>query len=138
MRFSKKISRYCPFNVLLVRNHTSNNNKKKKNHQEKEISPLQFPCRLFLSPPPPCIFCIYPGVLVGGGLRPHRGRILERYWDKSLNSFPPCYSQSPLQTDFTSPPHPPPPPRAKVALKVPKCEIFHLFDFNDFYGIKSL
>ncbi len=22
-------------------------------------------------------------------------------------------------------------------LKVPKCEIFHLFDFNDFYGIKS-
>jgi hypothetical protein len=23
------------------------------------------------------------------------------------------------------------------ALKVPKCEIFHLFDFNDFYGIKS-
>ena len=25
-----------------------------------------------------------------------------------------------------------------VILKVPKCEIFHLFDFNDFYGIKSL
>ncbi len=25
-----------------------------------------------------------------------------------------------------------------VHLKVPKCEIFHLFDFNDFYGIKSL
>ncbi len=24
------------------------------------------------------------------------------------------------------------------SLKVPKCEIFHLFDFNDFYGIKSL
>ncbi len=23
-------------------------------------------------------------------------------------------------------------------LKVPKCEIFHLFNFNDFYGIKSL
>ncbi len=23
-------------------------------------------------------------------------------------------------------------------LKVPKCEIFHLFDFNEFYGIKSL
>ncbi len=23
-------------------------------------------------------------------------------------------------------------------LKVPKCEIFYLFDFNDFYGIKSL
>ncbi len=26
----------------------------------------------------------------------------------------------------------------EVKLKVPKCEIFHLFDFNDFYGIKSL
>jgi hypothetical protein len=25
-----------------------------------------------------------------------------------------------------------------LELKVPKCEIFHLFDFNDFYGIKSL
>ncbi len=23
-------------------------------------------------------------------------------------------------------------------LKVPKCEIFHLFDFNDFYGVKPL
>ena len=23
-------------------------------------------------------------------------------------------------------------------LKVPKCEIFHPFDFNDFYGVKSL
>jgi hypothetical protein len=23
-------------------------------------------------------------------------------------------------------------------LKVSKCEIFHLFDFNDFYGVKSL
>ncbi len=22
--------------------------------------------------------------------------------------------------------------------KVPKCEIFHLFDFNEFYGVKSL
>ncbi len=27
---------------------------------------------------------------------------------------------------------------APTLLKVPKCEIFHLFDFNDFYGIKSL
>jgi|688.fasta_scaffold1234918_1 hypothetical protein len=25
-----------------------------------------------------------------------------------------------------------------ILLKVPKCEIFRLFDFNDFYGIKSL
>jgi hypothetical protein len=25
-------------------------------------------------------------------------------WDKSLQSFHPCYSQSPLQTDFTPPP----------------------------------
>jgi hypothetical protein len=32
-----------------------------------------------------------------------RGRILERNWDKSLKSFPSCYSQSPLLTDFTSP-----------------------------------
>jgi hypothetical protein len=23
-------------------------------------------------------------------------------------------------------------------LKVPKCEILHLFDFNEFYGVKSL
>jgi hypothetical protein len=27
---------------------------------------------------------------------------------------------------------------SKKCLKVSKCEIFHLFDFNDFYGIKSL
>jgi hypothetical protein len=26
----------------------------------------------------------------------YRGRILGRIWDKSLQSFPPCYSQSPL------------------------------------------
>jgi hypothetical protein len=25
-----------------------------------------------------------------------------------------------------------------ISLKVPKCEIFHLFDFNEFYGVKSL
>ncbi len=29
-----------------------------------------------------------------------RGRILGRNWDKSLESFPPCYSQSPLLMDF--------------------------------------
>ncbi len=34
-----------------------------------------------------------------------RGRILGRNWDKSLKSFPPCYSQSPLPTDFTPLPH---------------------------------
>jgi hypothetical protein len=28
--------------------------------------------------------------------------------------------------------------RCLYSLKVPKCEIFHLFDFNDFYGITSL
>ncbi len=28
--------------------------------------------------------------------------------------------------------------RDTVPLKVPKCEIFHIFDFIDFYGIKSL
>jgi hypothetical protein len=26
----------------------------------------------------------------------------------------------------------------RLELKVPKCEIFHLFDFNEFYGVKSL
>ncbi len=25
-----------------------------------------------------------------------------------------------------------------LSLKVPKCEIFHLFDLNDFYVIKSI
>ncbi len=25
-----------------------------------------------------------------------------------------------------------------IHLKVPKCENFHLFDFNEFYGVKSL
>jgi hypothetical protein len=38
-----------------------------------------------------------------------RGWILGRSWDNSLKSFPPCYSQLPLLTDFTplptSPPH---------------------------------
>ncbi len=28
--------------------------------------------------------------------------------------------------------------RYNYSLKVPKCEIFHLFDFNEFYGVKSL
>jgi hypothetical protein len=32
-----------------------------------------------------------------------RGRILGHNWDRSLKSFPPCYSQSPLPTDFTLP-----------------------------------
>jgi hypothetical protein len=31
----------------------------------------------------------------------HRDRILGRNWDKSLKRIPPCYSQSPLLTDFT-------------------------------------
>ncbi len=39
-----------------------------------------------------------------------RIRILGRNWDKS---FPPCYSQSPLLTDFT-----PPPPLKKIGLKL--------------------
>ncbi len=34
------------------------------------------------------------------------GRILGCDWDKSLKIFPPCYSQSPLLTDFTIPPLP--------------------------------
>jgi hypothetical protein len=29
-------------------------------------------------------------------------------------------------------------PLFRIVLTVPKCEIFHLFEFNDFYGIKSL
>ncbi len=33
-----------------------------------------------------------------------RGRILGRNSDKSLKSIPPCYSPSPLLTDFTTPP----------------------------------
>jgi hypothetical protein len=37
--------------------------------------------------------------------RVFKGHILGRNWDKSLKSFPPCYSQSPLLTAFTS--HPP-------------------------------
>jgi hypothetical protein len=32
-----------------------------------------------------------------------RGRILGRNWDESLKSFPLCYAQSPLLTDFTPP-----------------------------------
>ncbi len=32
------------------------------------------------------------------------GRILGRNWDKSLKSFPHCYSQSPVLMDFTPPP----------------------------------
>jgi hypothetical protein len=36
-----------------------------------------------------------------------RGRILRRNWDKSLKSFPSCYSQSPLRTNFFPPPPPP-------------------------------
>ncbi len=42
------------------------------------------------------------------------GRILGRKWYKSLKSFPPCYSQSPLLTDFTHPP----PPLIKSSLKL--------------------
>ncbi len=33
-----------------------------------------------------------------------RDRILRRSWDKSLKSFPLCYSQSPLIKDFTPSP----------------------------------
>ncbi len=44
----------------------------------------------------------------------YRGQIRGRNWDKSLNSFPACYSQSLLLTDFT----PPPPPSSKSGLKL--------------------
>ncbi len=33
----------------------------------------------------------------------NRGRILERNWDKSIKSFPPCYSQSPILYGFYVP-----------------------------------
>ncbi len=33
------------------------------------------------------------------------GRILRRNWDKSLKSFPPCYSQSPTSTNGFYSPH---------------------------------
>ncbi len=49
-----------------------------------------------------------------------RGRILGRYWDRSLKSFPPCYLQSPLLLDFTPLP---PPPHSKSGLKV-GCDVY--------------
>jgi hypothetical protein len=42
-----------------------------------------------------------------------RGQILGRNWDKSLKSVPPCFLQSPLQTDF-NPLTPPPPLEQKL------------------------
>jgi hypothetical protein len=52
----------------------------------------------------------------------YRGRILWRNWDKSLNSFPYCYSQSPPLTNSTNlrapPPSPAPPPPSKKGLEM--------------------
>ncbi len=46
-----------------------------------------------------------------------RGRILGCIWDKSIQSFPPCYSQSPLLTNFyTYPPPLPPTPTSSLKL----------------------
>ncbi len=58
-----------------------------------------------------------PPSFSGGPISYHGiwGRILGRNWDKSLRSFPPCYSQSPLQMDSTPPP---PPPVSKSGLKL--------------------
>ncbi len=42
----------------------------------------------------------------GKGAREIGGRILGSNLDKSLKSFPPCYSQSPILKDFTTPPPP--------------------------------
>ncbi len=53
------------------------------------INPLQFPCRLFLSPPPPCIFCFYPGVLVGGDYGPTEAEFLDVIGTKVLRDFTP-------------------------------------------------
>ncbi len=46
---------------------------------------------------------MYKGVcmLYIQGQKCYRGRNLGRNWDKSLKSFPLCYAQSPLLTDFT-------------------------------------
>ncbi len=52
-----------------------------------------------------------------------RGPILERNWEKSFKTFPPCYSQSSLLKKFT----PPPPPPAKVGWN-------WFFDVNIVYG----
>ncbi len=41
----------------------------------------------------------------------YRGQILGRYWDKNLESFPPCHSQSPLLTYYS-----PLPPLSKRGL----------------------
>ncbi len=57
------------------------------------VSPLQLP---LASVPSPCL------------TRQARGRILGRNWDKSRQSFPPCYSQSPLLRILLLPPPPPP------------------------------
>ncbi len=46
-------------------------------------------------------------------IKVYRGRILGRNGDKSLKSFPPCYSLSSLLTDFT-----PPSPWSKIGLKL--------------------
>ncbi len=52
-----------------------------------------------------------------------RGRILGRNWNKNLKSFPPCYSQSPLLTDFT---HPPP---LKSGFKLVCKKVWELSDY---------
>ncbi len=64
------------------------------------------PCTALLS----CIFLfrIYVCFSYATG---YRGRILRRNWDNSFKSFPPCYSQSPLLTDY-------PPPPSKSGLKL--------------------
>ncbi len=58
-----------------------------------------------------CIAMLFAGIHGEGvSYMQHRGRILGHNWDKSLKSFPPCYSQSPLLRILPSP-HPL--PRAK-------------------------
>ncbi len=74
---------------------------------QKKLVVLQyFPLRLG-----PCS-CLFTAVWDSSG-RKNWGRILGRNWDKSLKSFPPCYSQSPIF-------NPPPPPQhwAKVVWKL--------------------
>ncbi len=72
-----------------------------------------------LGPPPPPRGKIWPAkpyrTEETHSCKVNRGRILGRHWDKSLKSFPPCYSQSPLLTNLP-PPHPPPLSRSGLKL----------------------
>ncbi len=62
---------------------------------------------------------LYRNFVCGGGIYKYEawtgGRILRLNWDKSLESFPPRHSRSPLPAGFTTPP---PPLLSKSSLKL--------------------